>query len=150
VRAASRLLTALGAALVIAACGAHTATKPDVIARGNAICSAALRDVRAVPPPTGAAAQAPYLKKVLPIVEREASSTRALPRPAQDRGLLNRYVAAVTTTEQRYRALEAAAARNDPATVSRVLAALRADPATTLAKRYGMTRCSAAAGTSVS
>jgi hypothetical protein len=93
---------------------------------------------------------APYLAKVLPIIEKEASDTRALPRPAQDRALLNRYVAAVTATAGDYNDLATAAKNGDGAGVSQELAALRASPAPALAARYGLNRCNASAGTGVS
>ena len=105
-----RTLPALAAACIAAtACGGHTATKQDVIARANGICINTLRAVRSVPPPAGGAgspaALAAYLQKVVPIVQKEASDTQALPRPAQDRAVLDRYVAAVTASASQYRAL---------------------------------------------
>ena len=149
------MLPALAAGCIAAtACGGHTATKQDVIARANGICISALRAVRSVPPPAGAsgspAALAAYLEKVVPIVQKEADDTRALPRPAQDRAVLDRYVAAVTASASQYRALAAAARNGDPAAVSQGLAALRASPVPALAARYGLNRCSVSAGTGVS
>ena len=144
----------LAGSITATACGSHTATKQDVIARANAICSASVRDVRSVAPPAAGdgtlASLSAYLQKVLPIVEKEGGDTRALPRPARDRALLTRYIAAVTAAEQQYRAAAAAAARNDRAAVAQALSALRSSPATTLARQYGLSRCSAAAGTGVS
>jgi hypothetical protein len=136
--------------LGVAACGGHTVTKKDVVARANGICTTALHAMREVPAPTGTANVSPYLAKVLPIVEKEAKDTQALPRPAQDRALLNRYVAAVTATATQYRALATAAEHADGAAVAQGLAALRANPAPALAARYGLTRCNASAGTGVS
>jgi hypothetical protein len=142
------------ACLAATACGGHTVTKKDVVARANGICINALRAVRSVPPPAGAAgsptALATYLQKVVPIVQKEASETRALPRPAQDGAVLDRYVAAVTATASRYEALARAAKRGDSAAVSQGLAALRASPVPALAARYGLTRCSVSAGSGVS
>jgi hypothetical protein len=144
----------LAGSVAATACGSHTATKQDVIARANAICSASVRGVRSVAPPAAGdgslASLSTYLQKVLPIVEKEGGDTRALPRPARDRALLNRYIAAVTAAEQQYRTLATAAARNDRAVVAEALSALRSSPATTLARQYGLSRCSAAAGTGVS
>jgi hypothetical protein len=137
-------------ALGVAACGGHTVTKKEVIARANGICITALHAMREVPPPTGTADVSPYLAKVLPIVEKEARDTRALPRPTRDRALLDRYVAAVTATATQYRALAKAAANADGAAVAQGLAALRANPAPALAARYGLSRCNASAGTGVS
>jgi hypothetical protein len=148
-------LPALAAAGILAtACGGHTATKQDVIARANGICISALRAVRSVPPPAGAsgspAALAAYLQKVVPIVQKEADDTRALPRPAQDRAVLDRYVAAVTASASQYRALAAAATNRDAAAVSQGLATLRASHVPALAAQYGLNRCSVSAGTGVS
>ncbi len=143
----------LAACLVATACGGHTVTKKDVVARANAICINALRAVRSVPPPAGAtgspAAMAAYLEKVAPIIETEASATKALPRPAQDRALLNRYVAALADGATQYRALSAAARNGDSAGFAHALAVLRESPAPALAARYGLTRCNASAGTGV-
>jgi hypothetical protein len=136
--------------LAATACGGHTVTKHDVIARANGICINALRAVRLVPPPAGATGLAGYLQKVAPIVEKEASSTRALPRPAQDRAVLDRYVTAVTASANQYRALAKAAHDGDSAAVSAGLAALRASPVPALAARYGLPRCSVSAGSGVS
>ena len=149
------MLPALAAVCIAAtACGGHTATKQDVIARANGICISALRAVRSVPPPAGAsgspAALAAYLQKVVPIVQKEADDTRALPRPAQDRAVLDRYVAAVTASASQYRALAAAAKNGNTAAVSQGLAALRASHLPALATRYGLNRCSVSAGTGVS
>ncbi|HEX3689976.1 MAG TPA: hypothetical protein VHV28_09765 [Solirubrobacteraceae bacterium] len=142
------------ACLAATACGGHTVTKKDVIARANGICINALRAVRSTPPPAGAAgsptALAGYLRKVLPIIEKQASDTRALPRPSEDRNLLDRYIAAVTASTNEYRSLAADAGKGDRAAVSRDLAALRGSPAPTLAARYGLTRCNASAGTGAS
>ncbi len=151
-----RWLTAVAAAgcLAVTGCGGHTATKQDVVARANGICTNALRAARSLSPPAGgagsAAALAAYLEKVVPIVAKEASDTRALPRPVKDRAVLNHYVAAVTATANQYRAVAAAARKGDLAAVSQGLAALRASPVPALAAQYGLNRCNASAGTGVS
>ena len=144
--------TIVAACLAATACGGHTVTKKDIIARANGICINALRAARSLPPPTGAGspeALAGYLDKLAPIVENEASQTRALPRPAKDRTILNRYVAAVTAAANQYRAVATAARKGDAAGVSQGLAALRVNPASALAARYGLVRCNASAGTGV-
>ncbi len=142
------------AVVTLAACGSAGVTRQDVIARGNAICSSALRSIRATPPPApgpgSLAALASYLRRVLPIVEREAAELRALPRPAPNRATLERYIAAVTGSAAEYGALAAAAAHGDRSATDAVLAALRADPAPGLATRYGLTQCAGTAGTGVS
>jgi hypothetical protein len=138
------------ACLAVTACGGHAATKKDVVARANGICITALRSMREVPPPAGTTGLADYLAKVLPIVEKEAKDTRALPRPAQDHAVLDRYVADVTAPATQYRTLATAARNGDDTAVSQGLAALRASPAPALAAEYGLTRCNASAGTGVS
>lgn len=151
-RLARARIAAVGVAVAVgvAACGGHTVTKKDVVARANGICITALRAMREVPPPAGTAGVADYLAKVLPIVEKEARDTEALPRPAQDRAVLDRYVTAVSATATEYRRLATAAKNRDGAAVSQGLASLRANPAPALAARYGLTRCNASAGTGVS
>lgn len=148
-------LPALGAgALIIAGCGGSSATKSDVIARGNAICASALRQVRATPSPAGGAGSlaglSGYLKQVVPIFDNEISDIRALPRPSQDRALLDRYIAAMVSTKAQYDRLAAAARNGDSAGAAQALAALQTSPAPALAKRYGLSACAAPRGTSVS
>ncbi len=140
--------------LMLAGCGGSSPTKSDVIARGNAICASALRQVRATATPPGGAGSlaglSDYLKQVVPIVRKEIANLRALPRPSQDGALLNRYIAAVTATKSDYDRLAAAAKNGDSTGTSQALAALQASPSAALAKRYGLTTCAGAAGTSVS
>ena len=153
----SRLAPALAAAaccFAVSACGSHTATKNDVIARANGICANALRDIRATPSGSGGTtsltALAAYLRSVLPILKREASDLRALPKPANGRPLLHQYLSAVGRSTATYRALTAAAARGDQAAVNQALAQLRANPASALAARYGLSQCAGTVGTAVS
>jgi predicted Zn-dependent protease len=146
-------MVAAAACLAATACGGGAVTKKDVIARANGICITTLRAARSVPPPAGnasRAALAAYLQKVVPIVQKEAAQTRALPRPAQDRAILNRYVAAVTADANRYRTLARAASDGDLTQVTQTLSALRASRAPALAAQYGLTRCSVSAGSGVS
>lgn len=141
------------ACIAATACGGHTATKEDVTARGNAICAGALRDLRATPSPasgrTALANLAAYMNAVLPIVQREVSNLRALPRPAANRRLLNQYIAAVSSSAATYRSLAQAARRGDQAGVNQALATLQGNPAATLAGRYGMSQCASAGSTAV-
>jgi hypothetical protein len=141
-------------AATIAACGGSSATKNDVIARGNAICSSAVSSVRAVVPPAKGAnsgsALSEYFKRLEPIVATEVSQLRKLPRPSTDKAVLNDYIDAVTKAGTVYKQLVAAARRNNIPAVAKYLGALRASPAQSLAKRYGMSQCGAAAGTSSS
>ncbi len=103
-----------------------------------------------MPPPAGrlaAGALATYLGKVQPIIDKEAAETRALPRPAQDRAILDRYVAAVSAEAISTSALATAARNGDSAGVSQALSALRDNAAPALAAQYGLGRCNASAGT---
>ena len=152
----ARLRTALAAvlvALLVTACGGHTANKQDVIARGNAICAAAQRDLLVTPPPAGGETSLPglaaYLRAVMPILQREVSSLRTLPRPAPDRAVLDQYLSAIARSGITYRALAAAARRGDQAAVNQALAQLQVNPASSLAARYGLHQCAGAAGTAV-
>jgi hypothetical protein len=151
--AVARIIAVVTVCWVVAACGSGDATKKDVIARGNAICAGTLRSVRAVVPPSSTTssrtALKSYLERVLPLVEKEVSQLRKLPRPSADRTILNQYIAAVTRAQSTYTSLAAAAARNDVSAIASGLSALRSNPAGSLAKRYGLTQCASAAGTSV-
>lgn len=123
-----------------------------MIARGDAICEAAARSVRALPPPANASSLrslAAYLAQVSPIVEGEAAHLRELPRPAEDRALLERYLGAVGADAAEYGKLVSAARAGDRGGLAQAAAALRASPSVTLAQRYGLTRCGLSAGTAV-
>jgi hypothetical protein len=138
-------------AVLATACGGSSATKEDVIARGNAICSSALSSARAVVPPgkgtSSGTALAGYFKQLEPIVAKEVSQLRKLPRPSTDKAVLNRYIDSVTKAGDVYKQLVAAAQRNDIPGVAKYLSALRDSPAQSLARQYGMSQCAAAAGT---
>lgn len=141
----------LALASVLAACGGGAPTKQEVVARADAICAGTLRDIRATPAPTGGQSSLPalaaYLRQVVPIVDKEAAQLRALPRPAQDRAVLDRYITAVGNSASEYRGLAAAAARGDRSGVVQALSTLQANPVQTLAQSYGLSQCSGATGT---
>jgi hypothetical protein len=149
------MIAAAGAACsLLAACGGTQVTKSDVVARGNAICAGALRDMRAVPAPAGTsgslAALSAYERQVAPIVEREAKAIQALPKPSEERALLERYMAAVARDAAQYRVLAGAAQAGDAAGVAQALATLRQSGAASLAGQYGLTQCAAPGSTAVS
>jgi len=85
----------------------------------------------------------------MPILQREVSNLQALPRPAADRALLDQYLSAVAKSGATYRTLAAAAQRGDQDAVNQALAQLGANPASSLAGRYGLNQCAGAAGTAV-
>jgi hypothetical protein len=120
-----------------------------VIAQANAICTRTLRDVHSVAPPASASLPdlSTYLHKVVPIVDREVSGMRGLPRPAEDRAVLDRYVAAVAQSGRAYRALARAAGQGDRTAVAQTLDTLAASPAPRLARRYGMAQCATSPAT---
>jgi hypothetical protein len=137
------ILAAVAAALLIAGCGGKTATRAQVIARGNGICTASLEAIRAVPPPSGntPAALAAYLKKVQPIVEREASELSKLPRPTEQKATLDAFVAAFARTDRAYRQAAAAADRGDARGAAQALATLHSSRVASLARAYGLKDC---------
>jgi hypothetical protein len=139
-------------AVAVGGCGGHTVTKSDVIARASQICETAASSVREVAPPRGQSTSelARYFAEVTPVVRHEVAQLRALPRPAQDRAILDQYVAAVAQSASTFRALAAAARAGDQAALASAGAALRANPAATLAARYGITRCAGSLGTAAS
>jgi hypothetical protein len=148
----------LGIALAIVAgtlggCGSSGESKSDFVARANAICETAVRDVRNVTLPsasgggTSLSALARYLHTVTPVVEGEVTQLRALPRPAADRALLDRYLNALASSAAQYRVLDGAARLADRAALAGAIGALRASPAAQLAARYGLAECAGSAGT---
>jgi hypothetical protein len=135
--------------MLIAACGGQSATRKDVIARGNGICTAALDSIRSVPPPTGGSAAAldAYLGKVRPIVDTEAAQLARLPRPPTRKTTLDAFVTAFAATDRAYRMAAAAAARGDAAGAVAALSALRSSRVAALARAYGLTDCTGAVAT---
>ena len=137
--------------MTLAACGGHTATRADVVARGNAICADAQNAVRALPSPATGQGSLPslarYLDRVTPVLDKEVASLRGLPRPAARRSTLTAFVGAEASLASGYRALAAAARRDDQAAVTRTLAGLRGNRSGTLAARYGLTQCTGLQGT---
>jgi hypothetical protein len=148
-------LTALvlaAAALALSACGSSGESKKDFIARADAICNNATRDLLnvAAPATTGTVtlpALAKYLGAVVPIVASEAKQLNALPRPAGDRAALRRYLAAVAATAGHYKALADAARAGNRQAISAATGALRASPASRLAAAYGLKECAGPTGT---
>jgi hypothetical protein len=145
-------------AAVLGGCGSSY-TKPDFVARADAICTNAVRQTRSIAPPSFSrssarqlSALAGYLAAVLPIVQSEATQLRALRRPTRD-GLagatLARYLAAVAQAASDYRALTTAAQRGDAQGVANAEAALRASPVVSLAARYGLRSCAVPGATGV-
>ncbi len=120
-----------------------------MIARGNAICSTAASAVRATPSPSGSSsgALATYLKRVVPIIDREAGSLGALPRPARGRDRLDAFAAAEAKLAADYGQLAAAVRAGDQTAVSRALASLQGNDAPALAARYGLTQCTGSTAT---
>jgi hypothetical protein len=137
------LLATVAAATTIAACGGHSDTRQDVIARANAICFSAQQAARSVPSPGAGDPQAlaVYFKKVAPIVAKEARQLEALPRPTPRQATLNHYVDAVNASVGDYRAAARAAAAGDDGGVTQALAKLQATGATRYARAYGLTQC---------
>ena len=146
-RLARALLPAIGAG-VVASCGAGY-TKTDFIARADAICASTLRQTRAVGAQSGLAQ---YAAAVVPIVTSEAAQLRRLPRPpesARDRGILDRYFAALNEVVQGYRQLAVATHSGDAQGVASAEGALQASPIATLAASYGLRSCGSPGSTSV-
>jgi hypothetical protein len=152
------LLATIAATATITACGGHSATRQDVIARADAICFQSDQSIRSVPSPVAAgapsfrspaylAAFATYLAKVRPIVAKEARGLQALPRPEQRRATLNAFIAAVAKESADYASMSAAASTGDAGGVTTALSALTRNPARSLAGRYGMTQCTGVSST---
>ena len=148
---AAALITAC---LVTVGCGSQPVTKQDVVARANAICASALRQVRAIPPPSSTSgsplALGPYVRQVASIVQREAAQIAALPKPVHQRALLERFMGAVKADAAHYQALATAARSGDGAAEAQALAGLRASQSAQLASRYGLGQCAGSGTTAVS
>lgn len=144
-----RTVALLTLTALVAGCG--TDTKPDFIARADAICASAVREVRSIAAPsfTHSARQrlsalGVYVTDVLPLVRSEATQLRALPRPqqgARERAALTRYLGALAQVVGVYGEFSAAAKTGDAQGVASAEAALRASPVAALANRYGLRSC---------
>ena len=145
-----RACAVLAAGCVAAtACGGHTATKQDVIARANG--SASTRCARCATWRRRREARCRPWRRTQGRSSRSSTRRHRILGACPDRlrlgDLLNRYVAAVSDSATSYRALAAAARAGDAPGVAQALSALRSNPAPVLATQYGLTECSAAAGT---
>ena len=138
----------LVAAVLVAACGGSAYTKADFVARADAICASAVRQIRAIGPQGGVTQ---YVTAVLPVIDSEAAQLRGLRRPTEsvrDQGTLQRYFAALNDVVQNYRQLAAAAKRGDTQGVASAEAALQASPVASLAASYGLRSCGTPGSTS--
>ena len=161
-RAIAALLMLLVTGLLAAGCGS-TVTKHDYIARADAICAAAVRQTRSIPPPVAASsagarpralalALAQYVRRVTPIAASELAQLESLKRPhgsASDAAALRRYLVALRAAVDNYRALGAAAAAGDGGGVRDAEAALAGSRVTALASAYGLRACGRPGGTGV-
>jgi hypothetical protein len=157
VTAGSRSRLGIALAIVagtLAGCGSSVESRSDFVARANAVCETAVRDVRDVTLPaasgrggTSLSALSRYLQTVTPVVQGEVKQLRALPRPAADRALLDQYLNALASSAAQYRVLDDAARHRDRAALAGAIGALRASPAAQLAARYGLAECAGSAGT---
>jgi hypothetical protein len=149
------LATAVALAAVsvgLAACGSSY-TKQNFVDRANGICTDALAQTRAIAPtgaPESNRALAAYLRRVLPIVQQEASQLRALRRPPgsdADNAALDRYLSALDGEVAATKRLRDAAARGDGDGVSAAENDLQSSEAASLAARYGLKSCASPGST---
>jgi BarA-like signal transduction histidine kinase len=145
-----RLALAAGAAaasLSLTACGSKPATRASVIARGDAICATANRALANLPPASNASGTTVDFVKAAPIVTHEATQLSALPRPSADHTVLDRFIAAESSLAAGFRHLATAQRAGNDAAVQRGLATLAHNNAASLAQKYGLRQCGAAAAT---
>lgn len=135
------------AALALAGCGGKPATRASVIARGNAICATAARELANLPAASGAAGASVDFVKAAPVVSREARALSALPRPAADRALLERFLSAESSLAAGYRRLAAVQRAGAVAAEQSGVQALARSDAASLARRYGLVQCGAPTAT---
>jgi hypothetical protein len=157
-RATAALLMLVVIGLLAAGCGS-TVTKHDYIARADAICAAAVRQTRSIPPPVAASsagarprALAQYVRRVTPIAASELAQLQSLKRPhgsVSDTAALSRYLVALRAAVDHYRALGAAAAAGDAGGVRDAEASLAGSRVTALASAYGLRACGTPGGTGV-
>jgi hypothetical protein len=137
----------IAASVALVGCGGKRATRASVIARGNAICASAERALANLPPASGASGTTVDFIKAAPIVTHEAQTLGALPRPATDRALLDRFLAAESQLAAGYRHLAAVQRAGDDVAERSGIAVLAHSDAASLARRYGLTQCGAATAT---
>ena len=138
---------ATAAAVVLAGCGGKPVTRASVIARGNAICATASRALANLPATSGSSGASVNFVKAAPIVTQEAQKLSALPRPAADRMLLQRFVTAESALAAGYRHLAALQRSGGGVPEQTAIAVLGRNDAASLARGYGLAQCGAATAT---
>jgi hypothetical protein len=142
--------------LLLGACG-NTYTKGEFTHQADAICASALRQLRALAPPSfaGTASQrrrtlSAYASRALGIVEAEREQLRSLPKPSQSarqEARLRRYLSAVDRAVADLRSLAAAERAGDAAATAGATSSLAANPVGGLAAAYGLRSCASAGAT---
>src|ERR1700730_11995669 len=123
-------LLALGAvSAVLAGCGAGT-SKADYVKRADQVCAQGARRAQAIPAPgaqngrLSSASAASYIEGIAAVIQQVNNQLKALPRPSQDRVLLDRYLAALDQGVASLLRLDVATARRDRRTIAQSLIAL--------------------------
>lgn len=130
---------------LLAGCGSYT--RRDFDARANAVCSSALRTLRALPAGGGVVA---YLHAAIPVITRESHELSSLRRPPlapRQAELLRRFLASVAASPAEFRGLARAEATGSPSAVAAAAAPLRAAQTVSLSAALGLTDCGAPGAT---
>jgi hypothetical protein len=141
---------------LLGACGS-TYTKGEFTHQADAICASALRQLRALAPPSFAGTTShrrrtlsTYSSRALGISEAERRQLRALPRPSQsahEGALLRRYLSALARAVTDLRSLAAAERAGDAAAAAAATSSLAGNPVGGLAAAYGLRSCASAGAT---
>jgi hypothetical protein len=138
------------------ACG-DTFTKAEFMHQADAICASALRQLRALAPPSfaGSTSQrrrtlSAYSSRELGIVQAERRQLGSLPKPSQSPrqdALLRRYLSALDRVASALRSLAGAERGGDAAATAGATSSLAGNPVDGLAAAYGLRSCASAGAT---
>ena len=137
-------LVAVLAASVLAGCGGDDRlSKAEFAKRGNAICTAYNKKVKALGSPDSMAEIPDYVDRAIPLLDDARKQLSALEPPTDYEKDFDAYVSAADGAKAHARELAAAASENDQQALQRVAAEADRDKKASdaAARRVGLTTC---------
>jgi len=110
---ARKLIGVATATALLASCGGDDASDPEFVARADAICTDALRQINRLPQPQGNRELPELIRQSRPIVREELKRLRELEAPADEASRFDALLAALSERAAALDDVAAAAGRRD-------------------------------------